>query len=236
MWRFLVACRRLWFIVALGLVSTATAGAVVHGHRGVYYTNARVLFIRPFVAHANPLTDGNSLISTASIVQRAVSGTNHVRFTSQDITLADAGVRRGSRVTMWNDGNQWNNHFDEPVLRVEVVGPTSRDVSGRITTLVNEINRDLRTKQAASDVAPSAQITTLTILAGPNPAYLQGSPYKALLTVLLLGLGLTAAAVNVVHAYVSERAAGLRNNRSALGSNRKPEIADPGKRVVLPVP
>lgn len=235
--RFSAACCRLWFVVVLGLISTAGAAAMVHSHKGVYYGDAQVLFAGPHLTYANPLSDGdNSLISTASVLQRAVSGANHVRFTSTAITLADAGVRHGSRVTLWNDGGQWNNQFDKPVLRVEAVGPTSRDVSNRMASLVTQINKELQAKQLVAGVAPNALITTRTIPAGPDPTYLAGDPHKALLIVLLLGLGLTATAVTIVDMRVPRRAADTEASRPGPEPERLPALADQGNRGALPVP
>ncbi|XAS77953.1 hypothetical protein V3G39_07945 [Dermatophilaceae bacterium Sec6.4] len=225
--RFFRACRRLWFVAVFGLVATAAAAAMVQHPKGVYYADASILFTGPSIAFANPVVDhNNSLINTASIIQRAVSGPNGVRFTSTDITLADAGVRQGSRVTMWNDGGQWNNHFDKPVLRVEVIGPTSRDASDRMTSLVAQINKELLVRQVASGAPSNAQITTRTIPADPIPTLLKANPHKALLIALLLGLGLTAAAISIVDAQLPERAADARARRWYPGPGRSPEVLD----------
>jgi hypothetical protein len=199
--RAAVAVRRRWWIALLGTVLTAGAAVAVQHAPGVYYEQVDVVFLwpQPPENQENTFQYGSkTLIQTAGVVARAVGGPEGATTASDTATLAGQGVEHGWSVRLPNSGGQWAFNFDQPVLSVEAVGTTPAEVTATAATAMARINAELTALQRAEGVPTSLMIRTRMSPPTPLLQYGQGSRGRAVLGTLLLGVGLTLAAVRLV--------------------------------------
>jgi len=185
----------------LGTVLTAGAALFAHDAPGVYYQQVDVVFLwpQPPQNQENTFQYGSkTLIQTAGVVARAVGGREGATTVSETATLAGQGVEHGWSVRLPNSGGQWAFDFEQPVLSVEAVGSTPREVAATTSVAVTRINRELIALQQAEGVPTSLMIRTRMSPPTPLMHYGTGSRGRAVLTTLLLGAGLTLTAVRLV--------------------------------------
>lgn len=223
--RLLLASLRAWYIVLLGLAVTALAAFHVVTAPGVYYAQVDVVFLRPvnsFVPNSLSVTS-SSVTATASVVQREVSGVPaSSRVVSEQVTIVGEGITEGERVRLPNSGGQWANNFDRAVLDVQVVDSTEDAAQRRIDSLVKRIDESLVRRQREAGADPSTWIRTRLSPAAPTVHYLEGERRRAAAMTLVLGAGLTCAAVVLLEA----RRRPFRIGRH-LGSGRGPRSEAP---------
>jgi hypothetical protein len=203
---------RWWvaLVVAIGLLITGAGAYVVHSKPGVYWSDVKVVFHVPRSA-ANPnvlLTTTTGLITLAGTVSRLVdpnAPSTHV--VSPTVTLPNQGIRQGFLVSIPNDGGQWANNFDQPLLDVQAVGPTYDGVVATMQSLLRQINTQLVTLQDQGGVLPVNRVETQLSPSQPQIFYLTGSRVRATAATLLLGVSLTVAGALMVRRRLIQRQA-----------------------------
>jgi hypothetical protein len=204
----IAAAWRFRAVVVLGMIITVSAGLMSIEDRSVYWTRAEVVFLVPQNEyHPNALGESSeSVIITAGAVAKSVLGPDRLpKYASPDVSLIGAGIRQGWSITLPDTGGQWSTNFDSQVLMIEAVGPSRQFVLSTADDLRGSIAESLRALQEVESVAPENMIT---IKASPNvPAIyrVSGSRPRALAMTMLLGGGLTLAAVVVLDARRSRR-------------------------------
>jgi hypothetical protein len=218
-WELLAACGRRWVIVLLGLAVTLGTLFVIDREPGVYWAQTDLIFLAPTSSRfPNSLnTSSESLINTASVVERAVSlGEDFQATSSVNVTIVDDGVRDGTMVRLPNLGGQWAPNFAQPVLDIQAVGSSARVVEERMLSMKSTIEGTLRQMQ---DEAAVGQENRISIQASPvniDVKYVQGNRSRARSVALLLGTALTLAAVIVIDRYVRRRQS--RTNLAAVSA------------------
>lgn len=188
---------------------------------GVYYADVKVVFLVPSsAANPNPLLSGTGgLTGVAGVIGKMVDpGAPSARVVSPLVTLADQGIRKGYSVTLPNDGGQFALNFDQPLLDVQVVGPTPTYVATTMQTLVNRIAADLSSLQSAAQVEPVNRITLSASPSSTEIFYLTGSRVRALATTIGLGVALTVAAMVFLLRQFTNIQILLRRARRCAGS------------------
>jgi hypothetical protein len=201
--RLLLAAARSWYIVLGGAVVTIVAALHVVTAPGVYFAQVDVVFLRPVnpsVPNSLSVTS-SSVTATASVVQREVSGGPAAsRVVSEQVTIVGEGITSGERVRLPNSGGQWANNFDRAVLDVQVVDSTEERAQRRLDVLVDEIDTSLARRQREAGADPATWIRTRLSPETPTIQYLVGERRRAAAMTLVLGGGLTCAAVVLVEA------------------------------------
>lgn len=187
--------RRRWYVALLGLALLVGALAYVASRPGVYWAQADVVILAPKSARYPNVIEqtSQSLISMAGLIERDVNkGIVPPATSTSSVTLAGEGVRDGHAIKLPNDGGQWANNFDRPVLDIQVVGPDPVAVKQKLSSLVDVVTQELKDRQDEQAVPLGARITASSAPAVPAVFYLSGSHTKALGVTLILGGGLIA--------------------------------------------
>jgi hypothetical protein len=188
---------RRWaaLVVAFGLLLTAVITYRVVRKPGVYWAQTDVVFLAPTSSlYPNTLVNNSGgVISLAGVVGKIVdpkAAAAHV--VSPTVRLANQGIRHGWSVTLPNDGGQWADNFDKPLLDVQAVGSTAAEVSGTVNRLVSKINLTLAGLQA--DVPRVDRVTTKLSPSQVQVFYDPGRRLRALAASLAIGVAATAVA------------------------------------------
>ena len=107
----------------------------------------------------------------------------------------------GWSVTLPNDGGQWANNFDKPLLDVQAVGSTAAEVSGTVSRLIGQINLTLSGLQA--QVPPVDRVRTELIPSQVQVFYDPGRRLRALAASLAIGVAATAVAAGYLRRRVA---------------------------------
>jgi hypothetical protein len=185
-------------IAVLGLMITAGFLYRVEQKAGVYWSNVRVLFLAPSsAATPNALIAASSgLASTAGVVSRLVDPTApRSKVVSPEVTLATEGVRHGYWVRLPNDGGQFTNNFDQPLLDVQAVGSTPQEVTATMNRILNEIDAKTASLQEKAGVPELDRIHTTRTPGTIAVLLLEGSKVRALAATLAIGITITCAVV-----------------------------------------
>lgn len=185
--------RRRWYVVLLGLALLVGAMAYVASRPGVYWAQADVMILAPKSARYPNVFEqtSQSMISMAGLIERDVNkGTVAAATSTAGVTLAGEGVRDGHAIKLPNNGGQWANNFDRPVLDVQVVGSDPAAVRVKLMSLVDVVIYELKARQDALNVSSSTRITASLVPSSPPVFHLSGNRNKALGATLILGAGL----------------------------------------------
>jgi hypothetical protein len=188
---------RRWaaLVVALGLLLTAVITYRVVRKPGVFWAQANVIFLAPASSlYPNALvTNSDGVISLAGVVGKIVDpDAAAARVVSSTVRLANQGIRHGWSVTLPNDGGQWADNFDKPLLDVQAVGSTAAEVSGTVNRLISQINLTLSGLQA--QVPRVDRVTTQLSPSQVQVFYDPGRRLRALAASLAIGVAATAVA------------------------------------------
>lgn len=196
-------------VCLLGLVLTGVFTDRVAHKPGVYLAQVNVLILPPHSAAVpnSLLSEPRSLSSVAGTVARMVDpNAASAAVVSPTINLANEGIRHGQSVTLPNDGGQFVNKFDRPLLNVQAVGSSAAEVSRNAQHLVDGIRADLATLQETAGVAAADRIHASLNPSGIQVYYLTGSRVRALAATFALGCALTACAALVARRQLARRA------------------------------
>jgi hypothetical protein len=213
-WDLVGRCMRRWYVVVLGVVLTTVAVANVSLLPGVHWARAHVLLLGPPSAmRPNKLDSGSAgLIATAGLIEREMNtGVRRIPATSNEVTLVDQGIYDGEQVHVPDNGGQWANNFDQPVLDVQASGPTSAIVEQRIEAMVHQIEEILRRRQDDAGVSPANRITVASSPRVTHVYYARGDRNRAVLLTTTLGLWLTLWSVIFVDRRLAARRSGNRS-------------------------
>ena len=198
-WSLLRAAWVSWWLVLIGGGVTVIGCAFVLSVPGVYWSEVDAVFLAPRSARFQNTyqVSSQSIIATAGVVQREVSGgLSRAQVVSDAVTLVGQGVRSGEQVVLPNAGGQWANNFNRPVLELQVAGRDPVEVQQRLDGLFARVEASLRERQAAAGAPAEDLITVSKSPAAPSVRYQSGDRRQSLAACVLLGLGLTVAAVS----------------------------------------
>jgi hypothetical protein len=199
---------RRWYVTGVGLLLTAAVVVMLQARTGVYSTQVDVQLIPPAQPGATRSpSPAASLIALAGMVERRVGDdVDREEPVSPKASLSGLGVREGTMVTLPNSGGQWNYFFDDPLLRVQVVALSEADANRRRDQAVQEIVRTLRALQVADGVPVRQRVTTRLVPRLARVTYEGGSPDRAAVVTVLIGIAVTCAATIRVDAFMRRRA------------------------------
>jgi hypothetical protein len=215
-WDLLESSRRRWSFALLGVILTVALSMQVYRAQGVYLAQVNVLFLLPASGLApNALQVSNrSLVDTAGILQRAVGGPlSDAHPVSGAVTLAGEGLRHGYLVRLPNNGGQWENNFDEPMLSVQSVGTSVSESLTSINSVLSRIQAELNLRQKTAKVDSRNLIRTQLSPQQPAIYYLTGNPKRSVAITIVLGIGLTCAGVVILDRQMMNRRRSRMNNR-----------------------
>ncbi|MGF1648007.1 MAG: hypothetical protein ACFCVF_13945 [Kineosporiaceae bacterium] len=219
-------------VVAVGVVLTA---AVLLGleltRTGVYQVRAGVVLAPPEGSGVvNPLYRREySVIATAGLITSMVNADDPaVRTSSSSVSLAGQGISDGYSVTLFNRGGQWVYDYDRPVIDVQAVGRTPEDAGLNFDRALSGLTAALNELHDRSEVPAAGRMRLQLVPDDPVLRYGEGRPMQARAVVVLLGAGLTLAAVAVRDARRSRPAV---PGASADPANPGPDPADPALAV-----
>jgi hypothetical protein len=199
---------RRWaaLVVALGLLLTVAISYRVVHKPGVYWAQADVVFLAP-VSSLNPntlVTNSDGVIALAGVVGKIVDpDATAARVVSPTVGLVNQGIRHGWSVTLPNDGGQWADNFDKPLLDVQAVGSTAPEVSGTVNRLISRINVTLSGLQA--QVPQVDRVTTQLSPGQVQVGYDPGRRLRALAASLAVGVAATAVAAGYLRRRIARR-------------------------------
>jgi hypothetical protein len=192
----------------------------------VYWSETDLRLVYPGLkSHSNALlTTTESVIATAGlVVEDATQARPGPRLSTDEVTVVDAGIDDGVLIRLPNAGGQWATNFDKPSINIQVVGRDPAAVRGRMTETVAWVSAILENRQATYQVAKSDMITAYPSPPVPVVATAHGSRARALVAVLLVGLGLTIGFTLYVDQLMLRRRRRRRNPRTA-------QAVEPDKR------
>jgi hypothetical protein len=191
--------RRFWFVALAGALGTLGMIAVIQHTPGVYHEQVDVVFMWPQAPgnSENSLQYGTqTLIQTAGIVGTVVAGSpGGSQVVADTATAVGQGLRHGYSVRLPNAGGQWAYNFEDPVLRIESVGASPREVRATTRLAVIRVQNTLLRLQRDERVPNSLLLQTRLNPADPSIEYSGGSRIRAVAVTLILGYGLTIAAL-----------------------------------------
>jgi hypothetical protein len=199
---------RRWaaLVVALGLLLTVAISYRVSRKPGVYWAQTNVVFLAP-VSSLFPntlVTNSDGVIALAGVVGKIVDpDAAAARVVSPTVGLANQGIRHGWSVTLPNDGGQWADNFDKPLLDVQAVGSTAAEVSGTVNRLISQINVTLSGLQA--QVPQVDRVTTQLSPSQVQVFYDPGRRLRALAASLAVGVAATAVAAGYLRRRIARR-------------------------------
>lgn len=185
---------RAWAVGVLGLWLTAVGCWHVVSTPATYWAQANVVILTPTPpggVNTFQVTQTDA-ITMASVVQRELAGHASTRVAADDVSIVGQGLREGSWIRLVNNGGQWANNFDQPVLDVQAVGRTRQDAAQQMTAALNGVERALLRRQQAAGTAEERRYTAT--VSPPNVAINVSRGYRgrALAAMVLLGGGATA--------------------------------------------
>ncbi|WP_068401133.1 hypothetical protein [Kribbia dieselivorans] len=204
---------RRWYVVLIGMLAVVLVLAGIRDSSGVYFAQVNVVFMPPVEADVpNGLRNpSESLIATAGIIQREVSGGKaHSQVVSESVTIAAEGVRTGERVRLPNTGGQWANHFDKAVLDVQAVDVTEVGARRRLDALVDDIVATLNRRQQRAGIDPTIWVRTRLSPTDPAVVHLEPHRTQAMAMTVLLGGGLTVGAAAGLDEWLDRRRTRVR--------------------------
>lgn len=206
-------------LVLVGLVLTVAFAFRASEAEGVYWGQAKVVFLAP----ENPV-DQNSLayttsgvIATAGLVAVEVYRAERPRLSGTSVALYSMGHDTDLDVTQPNSGGQWAVNFSDAFLVVQVVGPTPERAQASLDETIGDIRAKLAELQPRESTPASTRIRTTLTPSTPSIHYVRGSPARAMVSALLLGSLLTFALVLVTER-LARRGLPSTDRRTAAGS------------------
>jgi len=139
------------------------------------------------------------LVATAGAVVAQIDPKPAVpRMASPNVNIVDIGIARGVWVRIPDSGGQWQNSFSDPIIQIQVSGPTEADVANRTEQAIEAARRSLSELQDGYAVNPAYRITIEKDLYGTRMFDTGPSRMRLRAGILMLGAWLTAAASIVV--------------------------------------
>lgn len=181
-------------LAVAGLVVTVLMVGRVGEAPGVFVGKVEVVVHPPRTTSiANPLAtqNYNAVRFAGLITEVATNGEDVPRVTSQDLTLADQGMRQATLISLVNLGGQWANDFSRPFIRIEAVDVSAPAVLARLREGVTRVTAAMQGLQDRADVRRAERATTETVPAAPQVVYEGTHRSRAMVATLLVGLVIT---------------------------------------------
>lgn len=198
---------RRWYVFAAVLLCAVFFVLAAARVDGVYSVRVSLVFLPPTMATEDTNTlrwSSESLVDYAGVIEREYNGNDaHAPFASTDATLAGGGIRAGTRVFLPNAGGQWSNSFRDPVLVVESVHPEREEAVANLDRVVAEVRAIAEARQLDAGADRESLITLLVSDPAAGVRYWSGSTIRAAAAIMLLGVGVGAAATVVVDRMLS---------------------------------
>ncbi|GAB92317.1 hypothetical protein [Gordonia rhizosphera] len=195
---FAAAVVRRWLVVALGVSLTVAALLFVNTRPPTYASQADVTLLPPVSGrYPNSFTDsGANVMYAAGLLERTVNKDHRVTATSSTtIGLVDIGIRNGWMIRFPNYGGQWAYYFRWPTLDVQAVSPSEEGARAAMRETLNKVQQTLLDMQYDYRVAPYNRINLRMSPPDVEVTASTGNTRRASVVTLLLGIGLTGAAV-----------------------------------------
>lgn len=226
-WDLLLACRRRWVVVVVGVVLTAGGLVMIERESGVYWAQSNVIFLAPTSSRfPNSLNTGSeSLIMTAGIVANVVHGDQDVTATSSSsVSIVDMGIHEGTLIRLPSVGGQWAKNFSQPVLDVEAAAATPEEVRSEMNALLEAINATLAQMQDQAGVDEFNRMTTQVSPDSIDVQYRQGDRRRAVMMCVILGVALTLSAVVVVDRRANHKSSPVKPSASRAAATSKGSV------------
>ena len=160
---------RRWYMMLAALLATAALFVMQYRSDGVWTAQPTVAFVAPWAEQVTASPNGNSDAATAfafGIVQQYNAGLDPEPLSQSTAPLYGVGVRKGVLVSMANTGDQWAAVINQPLVDIQVVGPSAAWVHTTEESAITQLSRLAAAAQAGSDVsnaqAISVQLQPLT--------------------------------------------------------------------------
>lgn len=208
---------RRWYVAGFVVAAMLPLVYFAHIQAGVYYTSVNVIFLAPPQS-----VGGNSLRASsartvyyAAVIERLYKGQNdNPALSTTSSPLYGTGIRHGAAVYVPNNGGQWQNSFDQPVITVEVVGESGDEVTGQLESVVAKIGKLARQPQQSMGIHSDAYITTDLSPQVPNVTYIGVRNRNAELSLSVLAIGLAVGLPQIWDRLL--RAVARRRRRSRM--------------------
>ncbi len=216
--RFLQLVRRFWFVVAVGMAVAALL-ALRTTPETVYWAKQSVTVVQP----AKPKTPKtledlpSTAVPAASVLMQAVNNNqNSPRSNAADATLFGEGKRDAVSARLRDVGGQWGSVIPNPIIDIQVVGPTPSGVSAQLSSETDRIAGALATLQQRLQVAPAQQLVLQPPQVAPSVVEVSGSRTRARAATVAIVLLITGALLVVVERLPTRGPHGSRRTQRAL--------------------
>lgn len=151
-------------MAVVGLVTFAVAlgfGAWSGLRRHVYWSRVSIVLVGPQETYRpNPLENAPPGLPalTSLVLLRLNDGPRAATSATTAATLYGEGVWLGHRLTLRNSGSQWQASFGDPIIDVEVVGPSEKWVLEEVDRIVTEARAELVDLQDAFGVSAEQRV------------------------------------------------------------------------------
>lgn len=207
--QILRALARRWYVLFVGVALTAGAGLLAAQGEGVYTARTSITLTPPagWAVAGNAFTDSAaSLVGFAKVIEQTLSGeAGGQLFANAGTPLYGSGIREGELVYVPNFGGQWAPNFSQPVLIIDVVGPTAEHATARVEALTADIADAVAALQDEQGVVADQRITWYASPASPEVSYVGPDRVRSLGGIALLGGGVTIAAALVLDLILRRR-------------------------------
>jgi hypothetical protein len=192
---FVVAVQRWVVVLVCGVLTGLLVFQVAHA-KPVYLSQVRVVLLAPETTRLNGLgATPQSLIALAGVVGRKVNGANAgPQVVSGGVTIVGEGVRKGYAVNQPNNGGQWANNFEDPVLDVQAVDATVAGSEAQMSLALDKVQAALTQIQDEQAVPQADRVRTTLSPSTPQVVEKKGSNIRAIGASAAIGV-LVAGAV-----------------------------------------
>jgi hypothetical protein len=214
------AALRRWYVVVVGMLLVGLCYAGFAHQSTTYQSLSTVVFVSPGTA---PITgvdqvQTTSLVAFASTIENQMNDGQPVdRLASSSATIFGVGEHKGYQVAVPNQGGQWNYYFPNPVLSIQIVGPTAAWVEQKQTALVDRINRFTLADQQKLGVPASRMITAKLTTPAEHPTNVSATRnmrIRGIAALLVVGLIVSLSAAT----WLDRRLGGPRPTKSSSRS------------------
>lgn len=187
-------------VVLVGVVLTLTAVLVAGRGAQVVWSDTKLRLMAPrdpsAIVETNSLVSSpGGLVATAGAVVAQIDPKPAVpRMASPDVNIVDLDIARGVWVRVPDVGGQWENSFSDPVIQIQVSGPSEADVTQRTQQVIEAARRSLSELQDRYSVNSAYRITIEKDLYGTRLFDTGPSRMRLRAGILMLGTWLTVAA------------------------------------------
>ncbi|WP_159806020.1 hypothetical protein [Cellulomonas citrea] len=143
--RRLLLLVRPWHVFVLVAALTAGSGLVLlHGQERLVVGRVRVVLLPPLGASPNALVEStSSLLASAGVITRTVSGFPEWATADPGVTLASQGVLAGYQIRQPDQGSQWVHEFNDTALDVQSVGRTQVEAAQQMSAGLDYLSRNI---------------------------------------------------------------------------------------------